>query len=77
MRRTRVKKKRWLRPKLIVLIRSNSAEGVLQNCKSVGNGEGPQAGYFACVGPVTSWLDTPQGRVPGSCAGYCFSMGTS
>jgi len=44
-------KKKWDKPKLIVLVRAGSEEGVLKDCKfpPPGGETGPSAAEFACM----------------------------
>lgn len=59
-----VKKKKWVRPKLIVLIKGKLEEGVLATCKVSGSGGGNQSSFFACY-----W--------PSSCGGVCWTSNPS
>lgn len=56
-------KKKWIRPKLMVLTRGEPEEGVLATCKVSGSGGGNQSQFFACYWPSTCggvcWIDNP------------------
>jgi len=43
-----MKKKKWEKPKLIVIIRGDRQERVLVACKSQFNGGGPTNIYYGC-----------------------------
>jgi len=42
-------KKKWERPKLIVLVRSRPEEVVLSYCKGMGGSADPSSGHGPCV----------------------------
>ncbi len=43
------KKKPWVEPELIVLVRNNPEEGVLETCKLCGTGLGYLSGDGSCM----------------------------
>ncbi|MCJ7443596.1 MAG: hypothetical protein MUO26_03545 [Methanotrichaceae archaeon] len=53
-------KEDWGRPQLNILVRSTSAEAVLQNCKiSMGSGEGPSNMNTGCANDQTCSRECP------------------
>jgi hypothetical protein len=58
-------RREWVKPELIVLVRSKPEEAVLDGCKVSTELEGPGYWHIGCYGPV------------GGCGGQCVVLSTS
>lgn len=47
-----MQRKKWKKPELIVLVRGEPDEAILQTCKRSGVYTGPVSNFGACMGPI-------------------------